>query len=148
MLSMTFPMIFRIRIMAKSDTIIQADRITQTICTEDMTIIQHITKAHDIMDATTIKAIQNPANKITPNVFCIELETVLVIVVIADTRYKAMSEVMTTVKTSIMGTKGVRSKVNAIAITIRTKMNISIPFRANNSAFMAVLHAQFIVEHN
>lgn len=148
LLSTTFPMIVRIRIMAKSDTIIQADKITQTICTEDMTNIQHITKAHDVTDASTIKTIQNAASKVTPNVFCNELETVLVILEIADTRDRAMSEVMTTVKTSIMGTKGVRSKVNTIVITIKAKMNISIPFRANNETFMVVLYAQFIVEHN
>lgn len=51
-----------------------------------------------------------------------------------------MSEVMMIVKMSIMGMKGVRSKVNVIVIIIRVKINISILFRVNNLVFMVVLY--------
>lgn len=60
--------------------------------------------------------------------------------VIVDIRYNVMSEVMMIVKMSIMGMKGVRSKVNVIVIIIRMKMNISILFRVNNLVFMVVLY--------
>lgn len=60
--------------------------------------------------------------------------------VIVDIRYNVMSEVMMIVKMSIMGMKGVRSKVNVIVIIIRVKMNISILFRVNNLVFMVVLY--------
>lgn len=59
---------------------------------------------------------------------------------IVDIRYRVISEVMMIVKMSIMGMKGVRSKVNVIVIIIRVKMNISILFRVNNLVFMVVLY--------